>query len=140
MSEVYQYYFYPSIHPWSYDPCRLGQFFQFLNLYTVSRTPWVGDQPNARPLLTHRRTQTQNKRTQTSMQVGFEPTIPVFDRAKRIDALDRAANVIGQMVQQSMLLRFVVLNKNFYNVRHARIPTDFWALQLCSYSKSYPCA
>jgi hypothetical protein len=48
-----------------------------LILYTVGRTPWTGDQPVARPLPTHRTTQTQNKRTQTSMPlVGFEPTIP----------------------------------------------------------------
>jgi hypothetical protein len=29
--------------------------------------------------------------------VGFEPTIPVFERAKTIHALDRAATVIGAM-------------------------------------------
>jgi hypothetical protein len=28
-------------------------------------------------------------------QVGFEPTIPVFEGTKTIHALDRAANVIG---------------------------------------------
>jgi hypothetical protein len=34
-------------------------------------------------------TQTQNKRKQTSMpRVGFEPTIPVFDRAKTFHTLD----------------------------------------------------
>jgi hypothetical protein len=27
-------------------------------------------------------------------QVGFEPTIPVFERAKTVQALDRAATVI----------------------------------------------
>jgi hypothetical protein len=27
--------------------------------------------------------------------VGFEPTIPAFERAKAVHALDRAANVIG---------------------------------------------
>jgi hypothetical protein len=36
-------------------------------------------QPVARPLPTHRTTQTQNKRTQTSTR--FEPMIPVFERA-----------------------------------------------------------
>jgi hypothetical protein len=50
---------------------------------TVGRTPWTGDQPVARPLPTHRTTQTHNIRTQTSTPlVGFEPTIPVFERAK----------------------------------------------------------
>jgi hypothetical protein len=27
--------------------------------------------------------------------VGFEPTIPAFQRAKTVDALDRATNVVG---------------------------------------------
>jgi hypothetical protein len=52
---------------WLYSPLDLGRFFSFLIIYTVGRTPWTGDQPVARPLLTHRTTQTQNKRTQTSM-------------------------------------------------------------------------
>jgi hypothetical protein len=38
----------------------LGRFFSFLILYTVGRTPWKEDQPVARPLPTHRTTQTQN--------------------------------------------------------------------------------
>jgi hypothetical protein len=34
--------------------------------------------------------------TQTSMpRVGFEPTIPAFERAKIVHALDLAATVIG---------------------------------------------
>jgi hypothetical protein len=69
----------------------------FRNLfYTNGRTPWTGDQPVARPLPTHRTTQAQNKRTQTPMpQMGFEPTMPVFEWAKTVHALDRAATVIG---------------------------------------------
>jgi hypothetical protein len=64
--------------------------------YTDGRTPWTGDQPVARPLPTHTTAQTQNKRTQTSMPlVGFEPTIPVFERAKTVHALDSAATVTG---------------------------------------------
>jgi hypothetical protein len=74
----------------------LGRFFSFLIFYTVSRTPWTGDQPVARPLPAQRTIQTQNKRTQTSMSlVGFEPTIPAFERAKTVHALDRAATVIS---------------------------------------------
>jgi hypothetical protein len=70
----------------------LGSFFSFLTLYTVDRTPWSGDHPVARPLPIHRATQTHNKRTQTSMPlVRFEPTIPVFERAKTV----RAVAVIG---------------------------------------------
>jgi hypothetical protein len=41
--------------------------FQFVNPYTVGRTPWTGDQPVARLLTTHRTTKKQNKRIQTSM-------------------------------------------------------------------------
>jgi hypothetical protein len=56
----------------------------------------MGDQLVARPLPTHRTTQTQNKRTHTSVpRVGFEPAIPVLERAKTVHALDRAAAVIG---------------------------------------------
>jgi hypothetical protein len=55
-----------------------------------------GDQPVARPIHAHRTTQTQDKRTQTSMpRVGFEHTIPAFERAKRVHDIDRAATVIG---------------------------------------------
>jgi hypothetical protein len=57
----YYYYYYCSIAlSWA-----LAAFFSFFILYTVRRTiPWTGDQPVARPLPTHRTTQTQNKRTQ----------------------------------------------------------------------------
>jgi hypothetical protein len=69
--------------------------FQFLNpIYTVGRTLWMGGQGVARPLLTHRITQTQNKRTKTPW-VGFEPTITAFGRVKTVHALDDAATVIA---------------------------------------------
>jgi hypothetical protein len=86
-----------SIYLWLYSPLlNLGRFFSFLIFYTEGRTPWTEDQPIAKPLPTHRTAQTQNKRTQKSMpQVGFEPTIPVFERAKTVHALGRAATVIG---------------------------------------------
>jgi hypothetical protein len=85
------------IYLWLYSPSLgLGSFFIFLNFYAVSITPWTGDQPVARPLPAHRTAQTQNKRTQTSMpQFVFEPTIPVFERAKAVHALDRTATVIS---------------------------------------------
>jgi hypothetical protein len=71
--------------------------FQFLNLYTFHRTPWTGEQPVARPLPTHRTTQTQNKRPQTSMsRVGLERTIPGFQRTETVHALDRTATVIDK--------------------------------------------
>jgi hypothetical protein len=80
------------IRLWRYSPLlSFGRFFNYLILYTVGRTPWTGDQSVTRPLPKHRTTQTQNKRTQSSMpRVRFERTIPVFELA-----LDRAASVIG---------------------------------------------
>jgi hypothetical protein len=85
----------PFVVPWP--------LFQFLHLfYTVGRTPWTGDQALARPLPTHRTTQTQNKRPQTSMpQVGFEPAIPVFKHAKTFRALYHVATVIGEVGQMA---------------------------------------
>jgi hypothetical protein len=75
----------------------LADFFSFLMLYSVGGTPWAGDQPVARLLPTHRTAQEQNKRTQTSMpRAGFEPTIPVFELAKRVHAIDRATAVFGK--------------------------------------------
>jgi hypothetical protein len=56
------------IYLWLYNHLLdLGRFYSFFNLYTVGRTPWMGDQPVSRSLPTHRTAQTQNKRTQTSI-------------------------------------------------------------------------
>jgi hypothetical protein len=52
-----------SLSLWLYRLLDFGQFFSFLILYTDARTPWTRDQPVARPLPTHRSTQTQNKHT-----------------------------------------------------------------------------
>jgi hypothetical protein len=69
------------------------------NSKTVGRTPWTGNQPAVRAQPTHRTTQTQNKRRQTStLSVGFKPMISVFERAKTVHALDRAATVIAMLI------------------------------------------
>jgi hypothetical protein len=85
-----------SIYLWLYSPLLdLDRFSSFLILYTVGR-----DQPVARPLPTHRTTQTQ-KRTQTSMPwEGFEPTISAFEWAKTVHAIDRAAIAIGNKIKR----------------------------------------
>jgi hypothetical protein len=76
----------------------LAAFSVSYHLYTVGRSPLAGDQPVARPLPTHRTTQTQKTRTQISMpRVGFEPTNPVFEQAKTVYALDRAVTVVGPL-------------------------------------------
>jgi hypothetical protein len=58
----------------------------------------MSDQPVTRPLPTRRTIQTEKRHTQTSMpSVGFELTIPAFERTKTVHALDRAATVIGRV-------------------------------------------
>jgi hypothetical protein len=68
----------------------LARFFSF----SVGRTPRMGISPSQGRYL-HTEQHKQNKRTQTSMsRVGFEPTIPVFERAKTVHSIDSAATVI----------------------------------------------
>jgi hypothetical protein len=103
----------------------LAAFSVSWSFYTVRRTPWTGDQPIARPLSTHGTAQTQNKRRQTSMpRVGFEPMIPVFERAKKVYALDRAATVIDGW-------RYAF--PNLFLERHF----SFWDLSFPRWSHSY---
>jgi hypothetical protein len=69
--------------------------FQFLILYTVSRTFSQGSQ-------LHKGQHKQNKRTQTSMpRVGFEPMTLTFERVKRVHALHRvpAVTINGNTVR-----------------------------------------
>jgi hypothetical protein len=102
---------------WLHSPLLcLGCYFSFLNFYAVGRTPWTGVQPVARTLPAHRKT-----RTQTSMsQLGFEPTIPLFERAKTVRALGRAATVFGASV---------------HSLTHGAEPF-LRSRQLCSYSRT----
>jgi hypothetical protein len=62
----------PFVGPWS--------LLRFRNLFHTD-----GRTPVARPLPTQRTTQIFMPR------MGFEPTIPVFERAKTVHGLDRAA-------------------------------------------------
>jgi hypothetical protein len=97
--------------------CWTLALLEFLDLYIVGRTPWTEDQPVARPLPTHRTTQTRNKSTQTSMyRVGFEPMIPAFEWAKTVHALDRIATVIGPSKNRQMLKhKFPPSNKTIFH-------------------------
>jgi hypothetical protein len=84
---------------WLYSPLLgLGRFFSLLILYTVDRTPRTGIS-SSQDLYLHtehkHRINTQN--THIHALVGFEPTITVFERAKTVHALDRAATVIGKI-------------------------------------------
>jgi hypothetical protein len=78
-------------HPWN----ALFHFSFLILRQSVGLLGWWIN-PLLRPLPTHRTTLTQTKHWQTSMLwVGFEPTIPAFEQAKTVHALDRAATVIG---------------------------------------------
>jgi hypothetical protein len=93
----------PFVGPWP--------LFSFLFIYTIGRTPRTGDQLVARPLPINRTTQTQNKRTQTTMpRVGFEPTTPVFKRVKEVYALDRETTVIRWQI----FLHFFIDSHRWY--------------------------
>jgi hypothetical protein len=90
----------PTFLPMALQPLfDLGGFFSFLILYTVRRTLWTGRSARRKAATyTQNKTQTQNKRTHTQTSVpsvGFEPTIPAFERVKTIHGLDRTATVIG---------------------------------------------
>jgi hypothetical protein len=61
-------------------------------------TPWMGDEPVARSLPTHRTTPIQNKHTTSMPPVGFEPMISVLEKAKTVHALDRVAAVIATLL------------------------------------------
>jgi hypothetical protein len=64
----------------------------------------------------HRTTQTQNKSRQTSMpRVWFEPTTPVFERAKTVHASDRAAIVVG--AANSSTLNIMHLGPAFHDMQ-----------------------
>jgi hypothetical protein len=72
----------PFVGPWL--------FFSFLILYTARRTPWMSSEPVARPLPTHRTTHTQT----LMPRVGFEPTIPAFERAATVIGLLNTRNSV----------------------------------------------
>jgi hypothetical protein len=74
----------------------LAAFSIYCSFYAVGGIPYTRGGGRARrkaPYL-HTGQIKQNKRTQICIpQVGFEPTIPVFERAKTVHALDRAVTV-----------------------------------------------
>jgi hypothetical protein len=78
----------PFVGPWP--------FFSLVILYTVGRTPSVGDQLVARPVPIH----------WTPMPcMTFEPSTPAFERAKRVHASDREATVIGVNIRKAQYKR-----------------------------------
>jgi hypothetical protein len=64
---------FETIYLWLYSPCGTWSLFQFLNLYTVSRTPWAGNRLVARPLPTHRRTNRINAHRHPCLEWNSNP-------------------------------------------------------------------
>jgi hypothetical protein len=62
---------------------KYRSLFSFLTLHTSVRSLCTGDQPVARPLP-----------IKGNINTGFEPTIPVFKRAKTVHATVTSLNVI----------------------------------------------
>jgi hypothetical protein len=65
--------------------------------------------------------------------LGFEPTIPAFERAKTVHALDRAATVIGfpfrmLFVNSTMLYQFHCSGRNYKLIVSEELETTY----LCS--------
>jgi hypothetical protein len=56
-------------------------------------TPWTGDQPVAGPKPTQDNTNIKQTLINIMTWVGFEPMIPVLERAKTFRALDRTVNL-----------------------------------------------
>jgi hypothetical protein len=85
-----------SVHPSIYlqSFCWTWPLFQFLNPIHSRQDPLDGESVRRKAS-----TYTQNKGTQTFMpRVRFERVTPVFERAKTVHVLDRAATVTGMEV------------------------------------------
>jgi hypothetical protein len=54
--------------------------------------------------------------------VGFEPTIPVFEQAKTVHALDREATVTGVRVVKSRMVK----SEHLILIKNKEIFTKFW--------------
>jgi hypothetical protein len=84
--------FHSFIHQWLYSPSLgPGLFFIFLIFFTQTELlGWVISSSQGRYPHTG-----QRRHRHSWPWVGFEPTIPAFERTKTVHALDRAAIMIG---------------------------------------------
>jgi hypothetical protein len=100
---------------WLYSPLLvLGRFFSFLIYLHRLQNSLDGGSARRKAATEHWTTQTQNKRTQISiLQVGFELTIPVFQREKTVHASDRVATVIDKVIKLGGFKK-----KNIHNAFH----------------------
>jgi hypothetical protein len=88
--------------------CGPWPLFQLLNLYTVSRTPWLGNQPVARPLPTRR----INVHRHPCLELDSNPRFRV--RAGEDSSClrpERAVTVIGTTSHQSCKIPQTILKQ-----------------------------
>jgi hypothetical protein len=89
-------YYYMAVQSFVW-PWPLFQFLDPIHSWGGG-TRWTGNQSRGKAA-TYTQDNTSNKRTETSMlRVAFEPTIPSFERAKKVHALDRAATVKNYLI------------------------------------------
>jgi hypothetical protein len=92
----------------------LGRFFSFLIYTQLVELLGQGFSPSQGHYLYTERHKHRINCTQTSMpRVWFEPRIPVFERAKTVNASDRAATVIVDPLQS---LHKIKLQSDFTNI------------------------
>jgi hypothetical protein len=85
----------------------LGSFSSFL-IHTQSVGLLEREISQSQDRYLHRTAQTQNKRTQTSMpRLGFEPTTPVIDRVKTVQALHDVATA-KTVIQESIIIIIII--------------------------------
>jgi hypothetical protein len=120
-------YIYLSIYGSTALCWMLAAFSVSWSSYTVGRTPLTGDQTVARPLPSHKATQTK-----TFMpQGGFETTIPVFERAKAVHALDITATGFSRSLLR--IIFFILVCGLFSRLSLSRLHTfkyqgDSWIM------------
>jgi hypothetical protein len=96
--DLYVSFIQSFIHQWLYSALLgPGLFFSFVIFFTQPVGLLQRMISPSQGCYLHRTTQTQNKSTHKHpwLGVGFEPTIPAFEREKTVHALDSAATVIG---------------------------------------------
>jgi hypothetical protein len=71
---IHQFLTHSFIHGSTALCCALAAFSVSYS-YTVSKTPWTGDQPVSRPLPTHTTAQTRNKRRHPSLEWDSNPSL-----------------------------------------------------------------
>jgi hypothetical protein len=85
-----------SICVWLYSLCEPWPLFQFLNLCTVGRTPWMGDQLAARPLHTQNSTNRINTHRLRCLKWDSNPRSQCLSGRRRF--MPWIARLLGSLI------------------------------------------